>query len=243
MARIRHIAAYSDSPFTFVFSRRLASAPMTVNVRFVSSSSLDPELGDITYEGQNYGAFITKTAENTWDLYVQKRTAYDTVTLQDWYTSDYMKKHTIVEFPGTYSATVPTGLLGYYRATPAVLQSIIDCLLPVGMIIQLYSHADPNTMYPGTTWTRIQNAFLWGCDESGTIGQTGGEKTHTLTLNEIPSHNHGATYSHANGAEKNTSWLASGGSAMGYGALSQGGGAAHNNMPPYLVVYVWQRTK
>lgn len=241
MARIRHIAAYADSPITFVFSRRLASAPMMVNVRFVSSSSLDPNLGDITYEGQNYGAFITKTAENTWDLYVQKITAYDTIALQDWYTSPYMKKYAIVEFPGTHSTQVPTGLLGYYRATPAKLDSLLDFIYPVGSIYMSYSHVDPSTMFGGT-WVRIQNAFLWGCDASGTIGQTGGEKTHTLTINEIPSHTHAATYSHANGAEKNTAWLASGGSAMGYGGSYTGGGAAHNNMPPYVQVSIWRRT-
>jgi hypothetical protein len=147
-----------------------------------------------------------------------------------------------VNFVGTIVSTVPAGRLGYYRATPAVLPSIIDCLLPVGMIIQLYSHADPNDMYPGTTWERIQNAFLWAVDDKGTIGQTGGAETVTLKVEEIPSHTHGSVYSGNVSGTKTHAWLASGGTAMAYGTVAAGGGQAHNNMPPYVQVSAWRRT-
>lgn len=114
---------------------------------------------------------------------------------------------------------------------------------PVGFVMILWSQVDPNTMYPGTKWTRVTNAFLWACDEKGQIGVTGGEKTHALTVAELPVHSHGAVYSGNVSGTKTHAWLASGGSAMAYGTVETGSGAAHNNMPPYVQVAVWRRTE
>lgn len=243
MARIELTSTNADSVMTFVLTRRRAETPMTVHIRFQDAASVDPELGSIVYEGTNYGAFLVKTSTSTWDLFVQKSPATDTITLQDWYTSYRQMKRINVTFPGDQVSTVPSP---YYRATPAVLTSIIDCLLPVGMIIQLYSHADPNDMYPGTTWVRLTNTFLWGCDASGDIGITGGEKTHKLTTDEIPSHTHGAVYSADAGGAKNLPWLSTSvlgtGDKLAYSTVATGGSTAHNNMPPYTQVSIWRRT-
>lgn len=112
---------------------------------------------------------------------------------------------------------------------------------PVGSIYIAYNHTNPGTLFGGT-WVRIENRFLWGVDSSGTIGQTGGEKTHTLTVNEMPKHTHGGTYTNA-GTSRTHTWLPSGtGAAMGFDAVEAGGGAAHNNMPPYVQVSIWRRT-
>lgn len=245
MAQLTHKKANADTPITFVFTRRLEASPMTVHVQFKSNSTtVDPDLKDIKYEGSNYGAFIVRTAESVWELYVQKVSAYDTITLHTWFSSGTVEDRLIVEFPGELVSSLPAGLNGegYYRATPIVSRSIIDCFMPVGYILTLYSHADPNTMYPGTTWERIVNRFLWACDENGDIGTVGGEKTHTLTVNELPAHTHGSVYSGNASGTKTHAWLASGGSAMAYGTISTGGGQAHNNMPPYIQVSIWRRT-
>lgn len=112
---------------------------------------------------------------------------------------------------------------------------------PVGSIYIAYNHTDPSTLFGGT-WTRITNAFLWATTSGGTIGQTGGSQTHTLTVDELPAHSHGSVYSqHADGT-KNAAWYTATGSNLAYGAVSTGGGAAHNNMPPYIQVSVWRRT-
>lgn len=112
---------------------------------------------------------------------------------------------------------------------------------PVGSIYISYNHTNPGTLFGGT-WERIENAFLWGVDSSGVIGQTGGEKTHTLTVNEMPSHSHGSVYSqHASGT-KDKAWYTTAGSSVAYGAVATGGGQAHNNMPPYIQVSIWRRT-
>jgi hypothetical protein len=119
--------------------------------------------------------------------------------------------------------------------------TIIDALLPVGSMVIRYDHINPGTLYPGTTWTRVYGAFPWFTDGSGQIGLTGGERTVTLTANQIPAHNHGGTYTNA-GTARTHAWLASGGSAMGFDTVDAGGGQAHNNMPPYIQVSAWRRT-
>lgn len=123
----------------------------------------------------------------------------------------------------------------------AVRGAIFDAIYPVGSIYLAFNHTDPSSLFGGT-WVRMANTFLWGCDASGTIGQTGGEKTHTLTVNEIPAHTHGSVYSqHASGT-KDKAWYNTSGSSVAYGAVSTGGGEAHNNMPPYTQVSIWRRT-
>lgn len=119
-------------------------------------------------------------------------------------------------------------------------------IYPIGSVyVSVNSSFDPNTAFGGT-WTRIQDRFLLASGSSYTNGNIGGEATHTLTINEMPSHNHnplrlayggataspeGLSYSSTSVGDKNFNWLS-----------SQGGNQAHNNMPPYLVVMVWKRT-
>lgn len=112
---------------------------------------------------------------------------------------------------------------------------------PVGSIYIAYNHINPGTLFGGT-WERIINTFLWACDEDGGIGIPGGEKTHTLTVDELPSHSHGSVYSqHATGT-KDKAWYTTSGSSVAYGTVATGGGLAHNNMPPYIQVSMWRRT-
>lgn len=239
MASIEITAANADTPITFIFSRRQALTDMKVTIQLRNSAMTASSLSSIRYEGTNYGAFLVQTSTMVWDLYIQKGSNYDTIALQDWYTSSTMAGRIKVTFPGDLVDTVPNP---YHRATPAVLESILDAFMPVGFVLTLYSHADPNTMYPGTTWVRITNGFLWASQAGDIIGQTGGAKEVTLTVDQIPSHSHGSVYSqHASGT-KSQAWYTTAGTALAYGAVATGGGEAHNNMPPYVQVSIWRRT-
>jgi hypothetical protein len=132
--------------------------------------------------------------------------------------------------------------IGTSGTTWGAWQSDALIAYPVGSIYIAYNHTDPGNLFGGT-WERITGGFLWASQSGDTIGQTGGEKTVTLTAKQIPSHNHGGTYTNAGSATKTHAWLASGGSAMAYDTVNVGGGEAHNNMPPYIQVSIWRRIK
>jgi hypothetical protein len=123
-----------------------------------------------------------------------------------------------------------------------VTGTIFDAILPIGSVVMRYDHIDPNTLYPGTSWVRIYGAFPWFTDANGQIGLTGGERTVSLTVKNLPAHDHGGTYTNAGDATKTHAWLASGGSTMAYEAVSVGDGDPHNNMPPYIQISAWRRT-
>lgn len=70
-----------------------------------------------------------------------------------------------------------------------------------------------------------------------TLGAYGGESQHTLTVDEMPVHSHGATYSgNVDTANKKYAWYTTSGDKVGYQAITAGGGDAHNNMQPYVVL-------
>ena len=101
----------------------------------------------------------------------------------------------------------------------------------------------PQTLFGGT-WTQIKDRFLLACGDTYTNGTTGGEATHKLTVNEMPSHNHSNYVTNGWGSKDwgynfsytNTAALNNGASGF------EGGNQPHNNMPPYLAVYIWKRT-
>lgn len=96
------------------------------------------------------------------------------------------------------------------------------------------------------TWVAIEGKFLFAQDSSHTAGSTGGEETHTLTIEEIPSHRH-ATHAFASTGTAYGFYTNGWNNASGYAENTDmvtftGGGQPHNNMPPYLAVYCWKRT-
>lgn len=141
----------------------------------------------------------------------------------------------VAEKSNTLQIALDVELLG------AVKGKIFDAIYPVGSIYMAYNHTDPATLFGGT-WVRMTDGFLWASRATDIIGQTGGEKTHQLTVAELPSHTHGSTYTNSGTATKTHPWLASGGTAMAYDSVATGSGQAHNNMPPYIQVSIWRRT-
>lgn len=78
-----------------------------------------------------------------------------------------------------------------------------DYVPPVGVVLTLGVETSPAERYPGTTWARIKDRFLWGASDAHPLGETGGSATHTLTVDEMPAHTHTATLAEA-GAHTHT---------------------------------------
>lgn len=135
---------------------------------------------------------------------------------------------------------------------------ILDALFPVGCIYLSVEGTSPAARFGGV-WERIENRFLLGAGTSYAAGKTGGEAAHKLVISEIPSHA-GHLYGNAGGlngiGDAKGAWLGSvtvnTSHTIAYGwnyknneyypiNRSLGGNGTHNNMPPYLAVYMWKR--
>lgn len=124
---------------------------------------------------------------------------------------------------------------------------ILESVYPVGSIYMSVNSTSPATLFGGT-WKAIQGKFLLGADGNAyKAGNTGGEAAHTLTEREMPSHKHSIWFPNDGGEQSAEIGYPDTGSKNTYYAEASktsgtGGGAAHNNMPPYLAVYIWKRT-
>lgn len=159
-------------------------------------------------------------------------------------------------FTATNTAQIMAGVPSFYWTkeffqlnVPLWLngENILSKVYPVGSIYMSLSSTDPKTLFGGT-WERLKDRFLLAAGAKYSVGATGGEATHTLTKDEMPSHNHyaavsGGTDSYGQNRTAISSFAIK---TQGYSDSSTifatGGGDAHNNMPPYLAVYMWKRT-
>lgn len=143
---------------------------------------------------------------------------------------------------------------------------IIDLVYPVGSIYMSVNPTDPSTIFGGTWEVWGAGRVPVGVDseqtEFDTVEETGGEKTHTLSSEEIPSHTHDiADYGNLGingyrafkdrslslneGSGSPYSFTSVGDSALmkNFSTTSAGSGNAHNNLQPYITCYMWKRTE
>lgn len=123
----------------------------------------------------------------------------------------------------------------------------IQINFPIGYIYLSTDSTNPST-YFGGTWQRISNGkVLVGVDEGDTDfsapNLTGGEKTHTLTVNEMPSHNHRFKYGYGTGSSAANAFSSANKSTTSDATTiyDNGGGEAHNNLQPYFTCYIWEK--
>lgn len=132
--------------------------------------------------------------------------------------------------------------------------SVFGAIYPIGSIYINATNSDnPSTLLGFGTWVafgagRVPLGIDSGDADFDTAEETGGAKTHTLTTSEIPSHVHGSNMLSINSNEGRTTftnrYLENYAERSTYEGNTDptGGGDAHNNLPPYIVVHMWKRT-
>ena len=145
---------------------------------------------------------------------------------------------------------------------------IVNIVYPVGSLYWSRNSTNPNMLFGGT-WVQIKDKFILTAGDTYKVGTTGGEAAHTLTIAELPAHNHTGTAANAGKHTHTTALAYNVCSGTGYGKYmptneshkriddvtsssagshshsltlnNTGGGQAHNNLPPYIVYFCWER--
>jgi hypothetical protein len=180
-------------------------------------------------------------------------TLTNTVTL----TNKTLTSPTISDADLTGTPTAPTAATATDTtqvATTAFVQQEITAnvpdlstLYPVGSVyINAAVSTNPGTLLGFGTWAafgagRVLVGLDAGDTDFDTVEETGGAKTHTLTVDEMPSH------THTQAGSDNSAPLEFGNPTDDFGEVDSqtgatGGGQPHNNLQPYIVVYMWKRT-
>lgn len=151
---------------------------------------------------------------------------------------------------GVVHSGAPDTALASDRLT-ALRRLMVDAIFPIGSIYITRGVDSPDTLFVGSVWQKVeQGYFLISAGAQYIVNSSGGEATHTLTVAEMPAHSHVQTN---DGTDVDAGWgnsagtfsvgTARSGTPPGPGATtsSVGGGAPHNNMPPYYAVNMWIR--
>lgn len=142
----------------------------------------------------------------------------------------------------------------FIKSMSGTVTNIVDMIYPIGSIYMSTANTSP-AAFLGGTWEQIKDRFLLSAGDDYSAGGSGGEANHTLTVDEMPSHTHvqnphkheiytsatspkgtGHVTGDSSGTARNT-WIKDTTATN----KNTGGGVSHNNMPPYLTVYMWKR--
>lgn len=131
------------------------------------------------------------------------------------------------------------------EAVKTTINTVIKSIYKVGDYFITHNAEDPAKRFGGQ-WELVKDKFLIGAGGELEVLAEGGEKEHTLTVDEMPKHTHGANYSDG-GGKYCQAWRKDWGANSGDGQAGHtdefvdntGGDQPHNNMPPYKAVYIW----
>ena len=160
----------------------------------------------------------------------------------------------------TSDSFVPVSTMGQANATQSQrglmsaqdklnLDTLVNLLVPVGVVLTFAGDVDPNDIYAGTTWELLKDTFLLGKgDTYTTLGATGGSAdavvvshTHDAGTLKFASINSAAGGNNeANAVRANTTGYYTGLISGNTGSTGESG--TGKNMPPYTVVNFWKRT-
>jgi hypothetical protein len=143
------------------------------------------------------------------------------------------------------------------------IQAVMKAIYRVGSLYFTTENVNPGTWMTGTTWTawgsgRVPVGVNTGDTDFNLVEKTGGEKTHKLTIAEMPLHNHSITdpghYHLLHGSNNDTEgrrvlWTQgvdtdgqTQSATTGITINSTDSNNEHNNIQPYITCYMWKRT-
>lgn len=127
-------------------------------------------------------------------------------------------------------------------------RSIVDMIYPIGSYYWSSNATNPSSIFGGA-WEQVKDRFVLAAGDTYAAGSTGGEASHTLSIDEMPWHDHdlrNVLVNSLNGTQVN---VGSGGGIISFSSVeginktnATGRSQPHNNMPPYIVAYCWHRT-
>lgn len=217
----------------------------------VSMSDGDDEHSDEIWNSTVNSMIRIKITKNEYsDSYHITTTDLSNNTIIKDYDKDYHFNLTFIPLIGV---TVSFSNKKWYHTV-----SFIDMIYPIGSIYMSVNSINPS-LFIGGTWEQLKDRFLLGSGDTYNAGTTGGRATVTLTSAQsgVPQHTH--TYPHTDTTYKlNTTNRKPGTStAVAYGTsitatannttktsnnnTAANASQAHENMPPYLAVYMWER--
>lgn len=199
-----------------------------------SASLVGQDVTQLKQDVRNLQASVNENTSNISSL----------ATKVDNNTSDISSLTTKVNNNTSQITTLHSMLLVYWKT-----------LYPVGSIyISTNANFNPQTTWGGRWKKTADGRCLIGANSTYPLGSTGGEAEHTLTLNEIPSHDHELSdWSMAwklngesgevnlNASATAEAWTNNHGYFKSTSTKASGSGQAHNNMQPYLAVHIWER--
>ena len=148
-------------------------------------------------EGKTLRKYIAESFQNISDRLISYEESYNTIIAD---SGNSNREIVDARVSGSGATTYDT-LKARLDAMQSMIdsaytkESIVDLIFPIGFVVTLETNIDPNDLWGGKWIRTAKGKFIVGLNESETefktLGGTGGEKTHILTVDEMPSHSHG----------------------------------------------------
>lgn len=230
---------YSDCKITVSADYSLLDDKNTVAIKYRLKRSDSSAWSDYTsLENYATGSFVADNAYK-WTVQVEVSDKLGSTT----YNVDLAKGVPIIYFDRQKQSVGVNCFPKNEGSLEVNGKTIFDMVYPVGAIYISVNNVNPSVLFGGT-WEQVQDRFLLGAGSTYSAGSIGGEANHTLTIDEMPRHNHEVDNLNASG-NVTPYMTVQAQDKKGYGGNVQtmfsGGSQPHNNMPPYLAVYIWKR--